>query len=321
MAAWLSALPAVKGLPLFGYAAAIAIAFGAAFMVPAVLYAMGRLSAQPLARFFHVEGRLANANLAGAIPRIAISVAALAMSLSMMVAIAVMVSSFRQTLIAWVDRTLQADLYLRPVTRTNIAVEATLSPEVEQAVAASPAVAAVDRFRNFDIPYEGGLVILGAGEFEVLLKHGKLLFKTPEKWREAVRGAIGQEAVVVSESFAIKHGKDVGDSVELLTPKGRAAFRIAAIYYDYSNDRGVLVMDRSTFARHFGEQRSTSLAIYLRPNAIADDVRSEILKNLGQRHRVFIYSNASLRSEVLRIFDSTFTITYASGLLPSSWRS
>ena len=179
MAAWLSALPAVKGLPLFGYAAAIAIAFGAAFMVPAVLYAMGRLSAQPLARFFHVEGRLANANLAGAIPRIAISVAALAMSLSMMVAIAVMVSSFRQTLIAWVDRTLQADLYLRPVTRTNIAVEATLSPEVEQAVAANPGVAAVDRFRNFDIPYEGGLVILGAGEFEVLLKHGKLLFKTP----------------------------------------------------------------------------------------------------------------------------------------------
>ena len=54
-----------------------------------------------------------------------------------------------------------------------------------------------------------------------------------------------------------------------------------------------------------------SLAIYLRPNAIADDVRSEILKSLGQRHRVFIYSNASLRSEVLRIFDSTFTITYA----------
>ena len=311
MAGWLSTLPAVKGLPLFGYAAAIAIAFGAAFMVPAVLYAMGRLSAQPLARFFHVEGRLANANLAGAIPRIAISVAALAMSLSMMVAIAVMVSSFRQTLIAWVDRTLQADLYLRPVTRTNIAVEATLSPEVEQAVAAYPGVAAVDRFRNFDIPYEGGLVILGAGEFEVLLKHGKLLFKTPEEWHQAVLGAIGQEAVVVSESFAIKHGKNVGDSVELPTPKGRAAFRIAAIYYDYSNDRGVLVMDRSTFARHFGEQRSTSLAIYLRPNAIADDVRSEILKSLGQRHRVFIYSNASLRSEVLRIFDSTFTITYA----------
>jgi hypothetical protein len=49
------------------------------------------------------------------------------------------------------------------VTRTNIAVEATLSPEVEQAVAANPGYA-VDRFRNFDIPYEGGLVILGAGE-------------------------------------------------------------------------------------------------------------------------------------------------------------
>jgi putative ABC transport system permease protein len=311
MAGWFSTFPAVKGLPLCGYAAAVAIAFGTASMVPAVLYAMGRLAARPMARFFHVEGRLAHANLAGAIPRVAISVAALAISLSMMISIAVMVSSFRQTVIAWVDRTLQADLYLRPVTRTNVTVEATLSPEVEQVVAAHPGVAAVDRFRNFDIPYEGGLVILGAGEFEVLLKHGKLLFKAPENWNEAVRGAIGQEAVVVSESFALRHNKKLGDSVLLPTPSGHSAFRIAAIYYDYSNDRGVLVMDRATFTRHFGDQRPTSLAIYLRPDAVAEDVRREILQRLGKRHRVFIHSNASLRSEVLRIFDSTFTITYA----------
>jgi putative ABC transport system permease protein len=311
IAGWFSTLPSVKGLPLFGYAAAVAIAFGAAFMAPAVLYAMGRLCARPLARFFHVEGRLANANLAGAIPRIAISVAALAMSLSMMIAIAVMVSSFRETLIAWVDRTLQADLYLRPVTRTNVAVEATLSPEVERAVAAHPGVAAVDHFRNFDIPYEDGLVILGAGEFEVLLKHGKLLFKSPENWREAVRAAIGQEAVVVSESFALKYSKKVGDPVLVPTPTGASQFHIAAIYYDYSNDRGVLVMDQSTFVRHFGDQRPTSLAIYLHPLVDAENVRGEILKTLGPRRRVFIYSNGALRSEVLRIFDSTFAITYA----------
>jgi len=310
-AGWFSTFPSVKGLPLLGYAAAVAIAFGAAFMVPSVLYAMGRLLARPLARFFRVEGRLAHANIAGAIPRIAISVAALAMSLSMMIAIAVMVSSFRQTLIAWVDRTLQADLYLRPVTRANVTVEATLSPEVERVVAAQSGVAAVDRFRNFDISYEGGLVILGAGEFDVLLKHGKLLFKAPRNWAEAVQAAIGQEAVVVSESFAIKHGKRVGDSVLLPTPAGLSQFQIVAIYYDYSNDRGVLVMDRSTFVRHFGEQRSTSLAIYLQPHVEAESVRSNILKALGPRHRVFIYSNGALRSEVLRIFDSTFAITYA----------
>jgi len=315
IAGWISTFPSVRGLPLFGYAAAVAIVFGAAFLAPAVLYAVGRLSARPLARLFRVEGRLANANIAGAIPRIAISVAALAMSLSMMMAIAVMVTSFRQTLIAWVDRTLQADLYLRPITRTNVAIEATLSPEVERVVAAHPGVAAVDRFRNFDVPYEGGLVILGAGDFEVLLKHGKLLFKTPGNWKEAVRSAIGRESVVISESFAIKHSKKVGDSVFLPTPKGLSQFNVAAIYYDYSNDRGVLVMDQSTFARHFGDQRPTSLAIYLHPHVGAEAVRSEILKALGPGHRILVYSNGSLRSEVLRIFDSTFAITYALELI------
>jgi putative ABC transport system permease protein len=311
MAGWFSTFPAVNGLPLFGYAAAASVAFGAAFMVPAVLFAMGRLSVRPVARLFRVEGRLANASLAAAIPRAAVSVAALAMSLSMMVAIAVMVSSFRQTVITWIDQTLQADLYLRPATRTNVSIEATLSPEVEEAVTAHPGVTAVDRFRNFDVPYEGGLVTVGAGEFAVLLRHGKLLFKAPANWSEAVQGALGQDAVVVSESFAIKYHKSIGAWVRLPTPTGASLFRVVAIYYDYSSDRGVLVMDRSTFVRHFGEQRPTSLAIYLSPRADAELVKSEILKTLGPHRQVLVFSNSSLRSEILRIFDSTFAITYA----------
>ncbi len=311
LAGWFSTFPAVNGLPLFGYAAAAGAAFGAAFLVPAVFYGISRLSARPVARLFRVEGRLANASLGGAIPRTAISVAALAISLSMMVAIAVMVSSFRQTVTAWINRTLQADLYLRPVTRTNVSVEATLSPEVEEVVAAHPGVAAVDRFRNFDVPYEGGLVTIGGGDFVVLLKHGKLLFKAPANWSEAVQSAIGQDAVVVSESFALKYRKSIGASVLLPTPAGPFLFRVTAIYYDYSSDRGVLVMDRSTLVRHFGDMRPTSLAIYLRPQASAALVKSEILKNLGPHRQVLVFSNGSLRSEVLRIFDSTFAITYA----------
>ena len=65
-------------------------------------------------RVFGVEGLLAHANLAGAIPRLSISVAALAVSLSMMVAIAVMIGSFRDTVIYWVGQTLQADLFVGP---------------------------------------------------------------------------------------------------------------------------------------------------------------------------------------------------------------
>jgi putative ABC transport system permease protein len=35
------------------------------------------------------------------------------------------------------------------------------------------------------------------------------------------------------------------------------------------------------------------------------------MARLGERHRIFIHTNASIRAEVLRIFDSTFAITYA----------
>jgi putative ABC transport system permease protein len=233
----------------------------------------------------------------------------------MLAAIAVMIGSFRETVIYWVEQTLRADLYLRPATRSNVAVEATVSPEVEAAVRRHPQVAGVDRFRNFALPYGDGLITLGAGDFNVLLEHGKLLIKEPSGQVEVLRKAMEQDAVVVSESFSLKHSVHAGGHVTLRMPGGLSVFRVVAVYYDYSNDRGVIVMDQKTLAKYFGPLAPTSLTIYLRPGASADTVRAEILKALEGRYRVFIYTNSALRAEVLRIFDSTFAITYALELI------
>ena len=89
-------------------------------------------------RAFGVEGLLANANLAGAIPRLSVSVAALAVALSMMVAIAVMIGSFRETVVHWVGQTLVADLFIGPATRSAGARQATISPDVERIVVDAP---------------------------------------------------------------------------------------------------------------------------------------------------------------------------------------
>ncbi|HVN78987.1 MAG TPA: ABC transporter permease, partial [Terriglobia bacterium] len=253
LAWWFCRLDPVTGRPFFGYLAAISIVFGAASLVPGLLLGLSRWTGRLLNSFFHVEGWLANANLSGAIKRISISVAALAVSLSMMVAIAIMVHSFRETVKYWVSQTLHADLYVRPATRINVSTQAALSQTVEEMIRNLPSVAAVDRFLNFDILYEGNLVTLGTGEFEILLRHGGLLFKAPHDGREAMRSAIGKEAVVVSESFALKYRKRVGDTVVLPTLRGRVGFQIAAVYFDYSNDRGVVVMDHQTFLRFFQE--------------------------------------------------------------------
>ena len=311
LALWLSTLKPLSNRPVFGYFAAVATVFAAAFLVPVLLHILSRAGAKPLDRIFQVEGWLANSNLSGAIRRISISVAALAVSLSMMVAMALMIHSFRETVIYWVSQTLHADLYVRPVTRTNVTVQATISDEVERIIRAHPAVAAVGRYRSFDVLFEGDLVTLGAGEFSILLDHGNLLFKDPSNARNVMREAIGKEVVVISESLAIKHSKRVGDWIQLATSKGLIAFRVAAVYYDYSSDRGVVVMDRSTFTRFFGEQPPTSLTVYLIPGRDPERTREEMLAKLGPRYRLFIDTNASLRREVLRIFDNTFLIAYA----------
>lgn len=308
---WLASLGPVRGLPLFGYGSAVAIVFGAAFLIPVVLFAATRLLERPVARVFKIEGRLATANVAAAIPRISISVAALAVSLSMMVAIAVMIGSFRETVVYWVDQTLRADLYIRPATRSNVRVDATLSPEVERTARDLPGVAAVDHFRNFDIPYDGGTITVGSSNFSALVERQKLLFKEPADGAAALRAASSPNDVVVSESFVIKHDKRLGDDITLPTPAGDRTFHIAAVYYDYSSDRGVVIINRPDFTRYFGEQQPTNVAVYLEPGVDADRAREELLERLGDRYRVFVYTNATLRSEVLRIFDSTFAITYA----------
>ena len=311
LAVGFACLDSVDGIPLFGYAACLATVFAVAFLVPAVLHVSGRAGSWLTRRWTGVEALLANANLSGSIPRISISVAALAVSLSMLTAIAVMIGSFRETVQYWVQQTLQADLYLAPATRSNIYSKSSVSPEVVRLVAANPGVAAVDSFTGFTVDYQGRQALLGSGDFAVQLDRSGLLFKAPRDGRSAVRAAIGQDAAVVSESFALRHRKTVGDGVVLNTPRGQRAFRVAAVYYDYSSDQGIVVLDRSTFRKYYGDQPPRSLAVYLKEGLDPERVRSEILAGLPPQSRVFVHTNATLRTEVLRIFDNTFTITYA----------
>src|SRR6185503_15271224 len=199
------------------------------------------------------EGLLAHANLVSAIPRLSISVAALSVSLSMMVAIAVMIGSFRETVVYWVGQTLKADLFIGAGIRPTVGSEQTVSQDVIDTLAKHPQVAALDQFRNVDLIFEGNLAVLGAGSYDVVLNEGSLLFKSPGNARDEMRRAIGQDAVIVSEPFAMRYHKQAGEMIDIPTPQGVHQFRIAAIYYDYASDRGVVILDRGTFRKYFGD--------------------------------------------------------------------
>ncbi|MEP6914649.1 MAG: ABC transporter permease [Acidobacteriota bacterium] len=315
LGAWLATLGPIRGLPLFGYMSAVTLVFGASFLVPAVLYLASHALERPVRRLLDVEYWLAVNNLSAAVPRLSISVAALAVSLSMMVAIAIMIGSFRETVVYWVTQTLQADLFISPGSGHRAGFDESLSDEVVRQVRASPDVEAVDAYRGLEVPYGDTGIRVGGRDLDSVLDHGTILFKTPADGRGAVRAAIGQDAVLASESFSLKHHLQPGDDVSIATANGPARFRIAAVYYDYSSDRGVLMMDRATFERHYGVHGPLNLSVYLRKGIDPEQARERLLASIGEAHQVLINTNRSLRTEVLRIFDSTFAITYALELI------
>jgi putative ABC transport system permease protein len=151
----LAQLGPVNGVPLFGYLSAFVTIIGASLLVPAIVYGLARVVRTPLRRLLGVEGVLAHAHLAAAIPRLAISIAALSVSLAMMVAVAVMIGSFRDTVVYWVGQTLQADLFIGPGVQPTTGSGQSLSPVVVDAVRAHPQVEAALTVRTLDLVYQG----------------------------------------------------------------------------------------------------------------------------------------------------------------------
>jgi putative ABC transport system permease protein len=270
LAVWLCTLDPISGLPLAGYLAAFCVVVATTALTAPVLTVAARGLAWASRRVPVVEARLATATLVAYAQRLSISVAALAVSLAMTVAIAIMVGSFRETVVYWVGQTLVADLFVGPASRRAGAQAPVVPVEVEALVRAHPQVAAVDTFRTLTVPYGESKILIGGGEFRVLVEHGRLQFKAPANAADAMRAAIGSDEVVVSEAFALRYRRSVGDRVEMPTGRGPRAFRIAAVYYDYSSDRGTVVFDTAAFARWFDDRRPGGISVYLKPGANPD---------------------------------------------------
>ena len=303
--------PAVNGLPLWGYVAAACAVFGIAFATPAVLWLTATKGKRLLSKIFGIQARLAAAEIAASTHRLSVSVATLAVSLALTLAIAIMVGSFRQTVMTWVNESLGADLYIRPSATKGSAALAPLSPDTLENVRAMPDAETVDILRSLDLSYGESLIKVNGGSFESVIRNGTVSFKSPTDWRRMLAEAKAKGEVVISESMELRQGLKIGDTLELATQNGLRQFKVAGINYDYSNDRGTVTMDEGALRAHFGDLQPLGLAVYLKEGANAEKARDQLLAKLGPQSRLFVFTSDALRGEVLRIFDSTFAITWA----------
>jgi putative ABC transport system permease protein len=308
-----SQAPAIAGKPIFGYLAALCLIVACALVIPAFVAAAMRISSAWLGRQFGVEALLASRSLGGSLRRTSVLITALATAIAMMVSIGIMVGSFRETVITWIGEQLPADLYIRPAGDAAADRHPTISPEVVTAIKNLPGVAAIDRLRAYEINYQGRPVMLGGADLSMYRTDAarrRSEFFSGRKPAAVFNDLRGSNNVVVSEPFTSKHQAKAGDDITLSLGTARPKFHIIDVYYDYSSERGEILMDRETLLRYLPDPAPSNLAIYVAPGVSIDTMRSKIATATAGHH-LLIFSDREIRGEAVRIFDRTFAITYA----------
>jgi putative ABC transport system permease protein len=302
--------PPVKGLPLFGFVAAFLILAGFSFLTPASVILINRALAPGLAGLFKIEGKMASRYLSRSLNRSAVAIASLMTALAMLISISIMILSFRQTVVTWAEQIIVADLYLSPAVRLT-GQRANLPLELVQSLPQLPGFVAMERLSEIPFRIDEVPVLLDVTDLEVKARLGRVMFRRGSS-EEILDRCRQLNQVSISEVLANRLGLSEGDQLELPTPQGIQSLMIAGVFYDYRTEGGMVIMDRSTYNRYWPEERKySSVGVYLEPGTNLDQARAFIRNKLKRSQEIFITSNRELRQEILRIFDQTFSITYA----------
>jgi putative ABC transport system permease protein len=301
----LTQLPAFHGQPIAAYFAVLLLITGSAAAIPTIVSLFSSFATHAIQQVFGTEAMLALRSLRASLSRTSVLTAALTTAVAMTASVGIMVGSFRQTVAVWMDNQLKADFYLRPAGSSSADRHPTMSASIADGIAKLPGVASVDRFRAYPISYEGLPATLAGGE-STTSTH----FLPGENSDEILRKLPTGNYAVVSEPFANKHNIHIGSTVTLPLGGANHSFQVLGIYYDYSTERGYIILALRTLQKYLPDPAASNLAVTLKPGADSESVRQAIDKVIGGR-AVLLFPNSALRRGAIEIFDRTFRITYA----------
>jgi len=306
------------------FAGLFAIVLGSALLTPPVTTVL-MTAVQPLTRPLGVLGRLAPRDIVRSLSRTSVTIAALMVAVSVIVGVSIMVGSFRVTVVQWLDQTLQADIYVSPPSTTANRVLGQLDPAVvgelkrwpglEDVVTYNDTEATVTAFTYGEetVNIERPIKLISA---EGDVSHGQRPYawrqQSVDPWPALNRG----EGVIISEALILKANlTDPPTAITLASPQGPQTFPVIAVFYDYSSDQGVVILDNDPFIQIWGDAGVASMGLFTSPNSDVEGVVDELRDRFQGRTDVVVQSTRSLRDGSLEIFDRTFAITQALRLL------
>lgn len=306
----LGAVVRLKGTPWPALAAAFLLLVGFALLTPWAARQLGLAGGPVGQRFLGAAGFLGCRYLAGSLSRSAVSIAALASALALVIAIITMISSFRRTVEDWVNRSISGDLFFGPAVFATASYDQFLPLEVLAELSQDPRIADIYLYRCVRLPFRDRYILVIAGTLEVLERHGGLWFRQGQS-QEPLRRARLQGEVLVTEPFAEIFGLREGESFVLPTPAGPQTFKIAGIFYDYRTDGAAVWLDLALFRRFWPDRQVNAVRLYLRQKAEIPALKQELEARYAGRYRLSALSHQDLKAGILRIFDETFALTYA----------
>jgi putative ABC transport system permease protein len=320
----LANMPAVGGIPVAAYLSVGCLLVGGITALPwliALLYdRVAPAFAQRVLPMLAIERARRMRGTA------AVAVSGVVASLSLAVALTVMVASFRDSVTRWLDVVLPADLYVRATSSGrsgNSGTQsgsdtATFAPAFVQALARLPGVARIGtlRTRSLQLDPARPAVTLIARSLEGGASQALPLVGP------ALPVPAGQVGIYVSEPMVELYGAKPGSLFAPLSPalattgSAPAAFFVAGVWRDYARQFGAITMDARDFERLTGERNVSDVSLWLAPGTSEGAVQAAV-RDLAARGggsdsttNVEISSVGQIRATSLRIFDRSFAVTY-----------
>lgn len=311
--ALLALLPPVGGLPVAAYAAVACVLLGGMVGVPwvvAALLAVVRVPRWPTLLLALERARHERAAAT-------VAVAGVVASLSLAVALTVMVSSFREGVTQWLDQVLPADLYARTATRSVASDGAYLPAGLADQAAGLPGVQRVEasRLRSLVLATGQPPVTLIARPLPSPAQQLPLVLRPAGPAQAVPRGqppgTPAPVGVYVSEAVLALYPVRVGGELALpLGPSGHTTVRVMGVWRDYARQFGAIAMDAADYRALTGDARANDLALWLTPDADLDAVQAGLRQLAGEAGLMEFSVPAAIRAQSLRIFDRSFAVTH-----------
>ena len=324
--ALLAGLPPVFGIPLAAYVSVALLLIGGITALPwlvAILYdRIAPFVVHQLLPLLAVErARRVRASAA-------VAVSGVVASLSLAVALTVMVASFRDSVTNWLDVVLPADLYMRTALPSGAGAAADtvyFTPDFVATIAKVNGVARVSTLRTTSISLDTGQPAVALISRDVT-DPGKVLplvgnpLAVPPGYigiyvSEAMVDLYGARAGAIFDSFSASFRPIAQQTRAQTAPDlGATKFYVAGVWRDYARQFGAVVIGKADFERLTGDTRINDLALWLASGADSSEVeiavRAAAEKSTGAGALLEFASTQQIRAISLTIFDRSFAVTY-----------